>query len=165
MVVPALSAPGKNTQHEAQQSCLAFSLNCQGRNLRSEEGEKVILRQKTWQCSCADGRSSLSCRQGRFSCLVPSARLTFGSVVLLFGALASFPPLSLQDFQAVVLLQLQNGQVKVVTEHRACNTERCVLRHCFHQPPSPLIPATVPDYISPCEPLKPTASLLGPSTA
>lgn len=65
-----LSLPqAKNTQHEAQQSCLAFSLNCEGRNLRSEEGEKVILRQKTWQRSRADGCSSLHCWQGRCYCL------------------------------------------------------------------------------------------------
>lgn len=50
--------------------------------------------------------------------------LTFGSVVLLFGALASFPPLPLEDFQPVVLLQLENGQVELITKHGACNTKR-----------------------------------------
>lgn len=73
-----------------------------------------------------------------------AAWLTFGSVVLLFGALASFPPLPLQDLQAVVLLQLENGQVKLVTKHRACNTKRDVVMHRLGKPSSPLVPTTMP---------------------
>lgn len=61
------------------------------------------------------------------------ARRTFGPVVLLLGTFASFPPLSLQDFQPVVLLQLEDGQVELIAEHRACNSERWALRHrCLH---------------------------------
>lgn len=62
-----------------------------------------------------------------------AARRTFGPVVLLLGTLASFPPLSLQDFQPVVLLQLEDGQVELIAEHRACKSERWALRHrCLH---------------------------------
>lgn len=45
--------------------------------------------------------------------------LTFGSVIFLLGAFPPFPPLSLQNLQAVVLLQLENGQVELIPEHRA----------------------------------------------
>lgn len=40
---------------------------------------------------------------------------TFGSVVLFFGTLSTIPPLPLQYLQTVVLLQLQDGQVKFIT--------------------------------------------------
>lgn len=43
--------------------------------------------------------------------------LTFGSVIFLLGAFTPFPPLSLQNLQAVVLLQLENGQVELIPEH------------------------------------------------
>lgn len=51
------------------------------------------------------------------------AALTFGSVILLLGALAPFPPLALQDFQAVVLLQLENGQIKLVPKDGAWGSQ------------------------------------------
>lgn len=50
--------------------------------------------------------------------------LTFSSVIFLLGALPSFPPFALQDLQAVVLLQLENGQIKLVPENRACGGHR-----------------------------------------
>lgn len=69
------------------------------------------------------------------------AQRTFGPVVLLLGTFASFPPLALQDFQAVVLLQLENGQVELVAEHGACKSKRQALRH---RSGSPLGPARCP---------------------
>ena len=44
-------------------------------------------------------------------------------MVLLLGALAPFPPLALQDFQAVVLLQLENGQIKLVPKDGAWGSQ------------------------------------------
>ena len=51
------------------------------------------------------------------------ATLTFGSVIFLLGALAPFPPLALQNFQTVVLLQLEDGQIKLVPEDGACGSQ------------------------------------------
>lgn len=45
--------------------------------------------------------------------------LTFGPVILLFGALSSLPPASLQDLQPVALLQLQDSQSDLVSVRRA----------------------------------------------
>ena len=43
---------------------------------------------------------------------------TFGSVVLLLGALPRLPPLPLQDLQTVVLLELENGQRDLISVWR-----------------------------------------------
>lgn len=43
--------------------------------------------------------------------------LTFGSVIFLLGTLSPFPPLALQDFKAIVLLELENGQIELVPEN------------------------------------------------
>lgn len=45
-------------------------------------------------------------------------QLTFGTVVLLFGTLASLPPPPLQYFQSVILLQLEDGQRDLISERR-----------------------------------------------
>lgn len=47
-------------------------------------------------------------------------RQTFGSVVLLLRTFATVPPLPLEDLQTIVLLHLQDGQVKLVTVHGPC---------------------------------------------
>lgn len=46
------------------------------------------------------------------------SHLTFGTVVLLFGTLASLPPPPLQYFQSVILLQLEDGQRDLISERR-----------------------------------------------
>jgi len=45
-------------------------------------------------------------------------RLTLGTVVLLFEALASLPPPPLQYLQPVILLQLEDGQRELISERR-----------------------------------------------
>ena len=44
--------------------------------------------------------------------------LTLGTVVPLFGALASLPPPPLQYLQPVILLQLEDGQRDLISEWR-----------------------------------------------
>lgn len=46
-------------------------------------------------------------------------QLTLGTVVLLFGTLASLPPPPLQYLQPVILLQLEDGQRDLISERRA----------------------------------------------
>lgn len=46
------------------------------------------------------------------------SRLTFGTVVLLFRALASLPPPPLQYLQPVIFLELEDGQRDLISERR-----------------------------------------------
>lgn len=105
--VPLLTHWDKHNDNWGRRSCLAAST----RTLASASGNSwtITERQET-----ITGDMKEKEREETDCC----SRLTFGTVVLLFGTLASLPPPPLQYFQSVILLQLEDGQRDLISERR-----------------------------------------------
>ncbi|KAG7221060.1 hypothetical protein INR49_017689, partial [Caranx melampygus] len=112
--------------HNKLQHCHEDS-NQQATHQHHEDAANVLHSQtwrRQWGRAGEDGKRNLR-RKGNIKTDKPenemerrtNQRQTFGAVVLLLWTLATIPPLPLEDLQPIVLLQFENGQVKLITGH------------------------------------------------